>query len=81
MSLLIAVVFTAPAMAPWLLLHGGRRMFLPLAAVPLAGAGWVIMTICSQLPFLLNPELLPEILSGGSIDPAQLADILLHHGS
>lgn len=44
-----------------------RLLFRIAHDILLAGAGWVIMTIGSQLPFLLNPELLPEILSGGSI--------------
>jgi hypothetical protein len=35
----------------------------------LAGAGWIIMTIGSQLPLLLNPGLLAELTAGGASNP------------
>ncbi|MCD4536032.1 Na+/H+ antiporter subunit A [Nocardioides sp. cx-169] len=38
---LIAAVLTAAALSPWLVLRAGRRAFLLLALVPLAGAAWV----------------------------------------
>ncbi|MCD4524796.1 Na+/H+ antiporter subunit A [Nocardioides sp. cx-173] len=41
MLVLIAAVFTAAALSPWLVLRAGPRGFLLIALVPLAGAAWV----------------------------------------
>jgi hypothetical protein len=38
----------------------------------LAGAGWIIMTLGSQLPLLLNPDLLAEMTAGGLSNPTFL---------
>lgn len=35
----------------------------------LAGAGWVILTVGSQLPLILHPHLLQEMWQGGSANP------------
>ena len=41
MLLLIAALLAAAVMSPWLLLRAGRRAFLAIALVPLAGTAWV----------------------------------------
>ncbi|MBC9731620.1 Na+/H+ antiporter subunit A [Nocardioides marmotae] len=41
MLLLIAALLAAAALSPWAVLRGGRRTFLALALVPLAGTGWL----------------------------------------
>lgn len=46
-----------------------RLLFRIAHDILLAGAGWVIMTVGSQLPLLLNPPLLAEILSQGLSNP------------
>lgn len=46
------------------------RLLLRIAHdILLAGAGWVIMTIGSQLPFLLHPRLFNEIIAAGFSNP------------
>ncbi|NDJ61506.1 MAG: hypothetical protein GYB67_10290 [Chloroflexi bacterium] len=46
------------------------RLLLRIAHdILLAGAGWVIITLGSQLPLLLNPGLLGELLERGFSDP------------
>ncbi|QCC78570.1 Na+/H+ antiporter subunit A [Nocardioides daphniae] len=39
--LVIAALFLLAAVCPWALLRAGRRAFLPIAAVPLAGTVWL----------------------------------------
>ena len=41
MLVLIAALLAAAVMSPWLLLRAGKRAFLALALVPLAGTAWV----------------------------------------
>ena len=46
-----------------------RLLFRIAHDILLAGAGWVIMTLGSQLPLLLNPSLLQEMLQQGLGSP------------
>lgn len=41
MLMLIAALFAAAVMSPWLLLRAGRRAFLGIALLPLAGTVWI----------------------------------------
>ncbi|QSF59569.1 Na+/H+ antiporter subunit A [Nocardioides sp. zg-1228] len=55
--MLIAVLLAAAVASPWLVLRAGRRVFLALAAVPLAGAIWV----AAQTPAVHDGEMLVEV--------------------
>ena len=57
MLMLIAVLLAAAVASPWLVLRAGRRAFLALAAVPLAGAVWV----AAQTPAVHDGEMLVEV--------------------
>jgi hypothetical protein len=54
-----------------------RLLFRIAHDILLAGAGWVIMTVGSQLPLLLNPYLLFEEASNPTIALFQIAYILI----
>jgi len=54
---LITAVFAVAAVCPWLLHRGGRRMFLPIALVPLAGTVWV----AAQGPAVLDGEPIVQV--------------------
>jgi len=49
-----------------------KLLFRVAHDILLAGAGWVILTAGGQLPFLLNPRLLEQILAEGSANPSFL---------
>jgi hypothetical protein len=49
-----------------------KLLFRVAHDILLAGAGWVILTAGSQLPFLFNPTLLGQILSEGAANPSFL---------
>jgi len=55
--MLIAVLLAAAVASPWLVLRAGRRAFLALAAVPLAGAIWV----AAQTSAVHDGEMLVEV--------------------
>jgi multicomponent Na+:H+ antiporter subunit A len=55
--MLIAALFAAAVMSPWLLLRAGRRAFLALALVPLAGTVWV----AAQSVAVRDGEMLVEV--------------------
>jgi hypothetical protein len=44
-----------------------RLLFRIAHDILLAGAGWIIMTVGSQLPLLLNPSLFQELVVNGSL--------------
>jgi hypothetical protein len=46
---------------------GFRLLFRIAQDILLAGAGWIIMTVGSQLPLLLNPSLFQELVINGSL--------------
>lgn len=56
MLLLIAALFAAAAVCPWLLLRMGRRGFVVAALVPLAGTVWV----AAQGPAMADGDVLVE---------------------
>src|SRR5215468_1908037 len=47
-----------------------KLLFRVAHDILLAGAGWVILTAGAQLPFLLNPPLLGQIMSEGIANPS-----------
>ncbi len=47
-----------------------KLLFRVAHDILLAGAGWIILTAGAQLPFLLNPSLLGQVLSEGFNNPA-----------
>jgi hypothetical protein len=49
-----------------------KLLFRVAHDILLAGAGWVILTAGAQLPFLLNPTLLPQVLQEGASNPSYL---------
>ena len=49
-----------------------KLLFRVAHDILLAGAGWVILTAGAQLPFLLNPTLLPQIVQEGIANPSYL---------
>ncbi len=46
-----------------------RLLFRVAHDILLAGAGWIIMTVGSQLPLLLNPPLFTQMMTAGLSDP------------
>lgn len=49
------------------------RLLLRIAHdILLAGAGWVVMTVGSQLPILLHPQILSEMTAPGALSPTFL---------
>lgn len=59
----------------------GRLLFRIAHDILLAGPGWIIMTVGSQLPLVLNPDVLTEMSSEGFSNPTwamlQIAAVLV----
>jgi hypothetical protein len=46
-----------------------RLLFRIAHDILLAGAGWIILTVGSQLPYVVHPDLLPKMLTEGFANP------------
>ncbi|MGQ9910720.1 MAG: hypothetical protein ACUVS2_17990 [Candidatus Flexifilum sp.] len=63
---MVAKIFEHPEIE---FLHSLRLLLRIAHDILLAGAGWVIMTVGSQLPFILHPRLFTEIIGAGFSNP------------
>jgi hypothetical protein len=70
---MIAKIIDHPE-APFL--HSARLLMRIAHDILLAGAGWIIITVGSQLPVLLHPELAPFQLSDVLQDPEPINYLL-----
>ncbi|QCX26339.1 Na+/H+ antiporter subunit A [Nocardioides jishulii] len=59
MLFVIAALFLLAAVCPWLLLRAGRRAFLPIALVPLAGTVW----LATYAPSVAAGEVHTEVMT------------------
>jgi hypothetical protein len=46
-----------------------KLLFRVAHDILLAGAGWVILTVGAQLPLLIHPHILEEMVKGGTSNP------------
>lgn len=66
---IVAKMLEHPEMAFW---HNFKLLLRVAHDILLSGAGWVIITVGSQLPLLLHPHLRPESLEASLTSPTYL---------